>query len=67
MFEIIKVVFPEPIIIFLIPASIAKVVDVIRNGAKKFFADGTAAFTNAPADLLNKEPKDPLDPQIFQL
>ena len=55
-FEIIKVVAPEPCF-FLIHASIAEAATAIPNGAKIFFADGTATFINRPAILLHKEPK----------
>ena len=57
-FEITKVVVPEPCI-FLIAPSIAEAAAVILNGAKMFFAIGTAAFINGPANLLNNEPKNP--------
>ena len=56
-FEIIKVVVPEPCILFSIPASIAEAVAVIPNEAKTFFAKGFAIFRNGPANLLTNEPK----------
>ena len=65
-FEIIKVVAPEPCI-FLIPPSIAEAAAVIPNGAKIFFANGTATFINGPANLLNKEPKNPPDLIILDI
>ena len=46
---------------FLIPASNAEAAAVITNGAKKFFAKGSATFINGPANLLNKDPKNPPD------
>ena len=58
-FKITKVVVPEPCIFFRIPASIAEAAAVIPNGAKMFFAKGTATFINGPADLLNNDPKNP--------
>ena len=51
---------------FLIPASIAEAAAVIPNGAKIFFANGTATFINGPANLLNNEPKNPLDRIILK-
>ena len=59
--EIIKVVVPDPCISFCIPASNAEAAAVIANGAQTFFAKGTASFINGPANLLNKDPKNPLD------
>ena len=61
LFKVIKVVVPEPCIFFLIPISIAEAAAVIPNGAKIFFANGTAFFNNGPAHLLNNEPKNPPD------
>ena len=46
---------------FLIPASNAEAAVVIPNGPKTYFAKGTAIFINGPANLLNKDPKNPLD------
>ena len=46
---------------FCIPASNAEAAAVIPNGAKTFFAKGTAIFINGPANLLNKDPKNPPD------
>ena len=46
---------------FWIPATIAEAAAVIPNGAKIFFAKGTATFINGPANLLNKDPKNPPD------
>ena len=46
---------------FWISASIAEADAVIPNGAKTFFAKGTAIFINGPAILLNKDPKNPPD------
>ena len=46
---------------FWIPASIAKAAAVIPNGAKTCFAKGIATFINGPANLLNKDPKNPPD------
>ena len=59
--QIIKVVAPEPCIFFWIPASIADAGAVIRNGAKIFFAKGTATFISGPANLLNNDPKNSTD------
>ena len=42
-------------------ASIAETAAVIPNGAKIFFAKGTAAFINRPANSLNNDPKNPPD------
>ena len=58
-FEIITVAVPEPCIFFWILASIAEAAAVIPNGAKIFFAIGTATFISWPADLLNNDPKNP--------
>ena len=58
LFEIIKVVLPEPCI-FLIPTSIAEAAVVIPNGAKTLFATGIAAFINGPANLINNDLKNP--------
>ena len=44
-------------VFFCIPASNAEAAAVIPNGAKK----ETAIFINGPADLLNKDPKNPPD------
>ena len=44
---------------FCIPASNAEAAAVIPNGAKTFFAKGTATFINGPTNLLNKDPKNP--------
>ena len=44
---------------FLIPASNAEAGAVIPNGAKTFFAKGSATFINGPANLLSKDPKNP--------
>ena len=41
--------------------SIAEEAAVIPNGAKIFFANGSAIFINKPANLLNNEPKNPPD------
>ena len=65
--EIIKVVVPDPCIFFLIPASIAEAATVIPNGAKIFFAKGRATFINGPANLLNKDPKNPSDWIILEI
>ena len=59
--EIAKVAVPEPYIFFWIPASITEAAAVISNGAKTFFARGTANFINGPANLLNHDPKNPPD------
>ena len=40
-------------------SSIAEVAAVILNGAKTFFAKGTAIFINRPANLLNNNSKNP--------
>ena len=60
-YEIVKVTTPEPCIFFWVPASIAEAAAVVPSGAKIFFAYGTATFINGPANLLNNEPKNPLD------
>ena len=73
LFEIIKVVackaedkgWPEPCI--WIPASIAEAAAKIPNGAKIFFARGTATLVNGPANLLNNNPKNPPDWIIFEI
>ena len=57
LFEIIKVVVPEPCIFFRIPASFAEATAVIPNGAKIFLTKGTATLINGPANLLNSDPK----------
>ena len=67
LFEIIKVVackakdegWPEPCI--WITASIAEAAAKIPNGAKIFFARGTATLINGRANLLNNDPKNPPD------
>ena len=46
---------------FCIPASNAEAAAVIPNGAKTFFAKGTAFFINGLANLLTKDPKKPPD------
>ena len=56
-FEIIKVVISELCIFFWIPASIAEAAAVISNGAKKYFAKGTATSINGPASLLDNDHK----------
>ena len=58
-FEIISVVVLEPCSFFVICASIADAAAVSPNGAKIFFANGTATFTNGLAILLNNERKKP--------
>ena len=57
--EISKVVVPEYVFFFWIPASIADAAAVIPNRAKIFFAKGTATFINGPANLLNNYSKNP--------
>ena len=52
---------------FLIPASIAEGVAIIPNGAKTFFAKGTASFINGPANLLSKDPKNPPDWIVLEI
>ena len=46
---------------FGISAAVAEAAAVIPNGAKTFFAEGIATFINGPANLLNKDPKNPPD------
>ena len=46
---------------FLIPASIVEAAAVIPNGAKTFFAKGTAIFINGPGNLTDNDPKNPPD------
>ena len=46
LYEMIKVVVPGPCIFFWILASIAEDAAGIPNGAKIFFAKGTATFIN---------------------
>ena len=53
-FQIIKVIVPEPCILFYVHASIAEAAAIIP-----IFANGTANFFNGPAILLNNEPKNP--------
>ena len=48
-------------VFFCIPASNAEAAAVIPNWAKTFFAKGTAIFINGPANLLNKDSKNPSD------
>ena len=43
------------------PESIAEAAAVIPNGAKIFFARGTATFIKGPASLLHNDPKNPPD------
>ena len=50
---------------FWIPASIAEAAAVIRNGDRIFFAKGSATFINGPANLLDKDPKNPPDQIIL--
>ena len=50
---------PRTMYFFWIPASIAQAAAVVPNGAKIFFAKGTAIFINGPANLLNNDPKNP--------
>ena len=52
---------------FWIPASIAEAAAVIHNGAKTFFAKGIATFIKGPANLLNKDPKNPPDWIILEI
>ena len=54
--EINKVVVPEPGIFFWILASIAEAAAVIPNGARIFFASGTATFVRVRANLLKISP-----------
>ena len=54
-------------IFFWTPASIAEAAAVISNGAKIFFAKGTATFINRPANLLNSDPKFPPDWIILEV
>ena len=61
-FEIIKFVIPEPNIFFWIPESIAKAAAIISYLAKIFFA-----IINAPANLLNNDPKKPPDQIILEI
>ena len=42
---------------FLTPTSIAETAAVIPDGAKIFFANGTANVINGHANLLNNDPK----------
>ena len=48
-------------------ASIFEVAAVIPNGAKIFFANGTANFINGQAILLNNEPNNPSDLSILDI
>ena len=52
---------------FWIAPSIEDVAAVIPNGAKIFFASGTATFINRPAILLNNEPKNPPDRIVLDI
>ena len=60
-FEVIKVVVLESCIFSWIPASVAEAAAVIPNGTKICFEIATATFINAPAILLNNEPKNSPD------
>ena len=51
---------------FWIPASFAEAAAVITNGAKTFYAKGTI-FINGSANLLNNDPKNPLDWTILEI
>ena len=44
---------------FWISASIAEAAAIIPNGVKTFFAKEIATLINAPANLLNNDPKNP--------
>ena len=55
------------LLLFSISASIAEAAAVIANGAKTFFATGTATFTNRPANLLKNDPKNPPDWIILEI
>ena len=57
LFEIIKVVVPEPCIFFRVLALIPEAVAVIPSGGKIFFVEGTATFINGPGNLLENAPK----------
>ena len=46
---------------FFIPASVAEAAAVILNGSKTFFDKGAAIFINAPAILINNDPKNQPD------
>ena len=61
LFEIIEVFVPEPCIFFWAPESIAEAAAVIYNIAKTFFAKRIGTFINAPAYLLNSDPKNSPD------
>ena len=67
LFEIIKVVFPEPWIFFWFPASITEAAGVIPIGAKICLAKGNANFISEPANLLNSAPKNPPDWIILEI
>ena len=65
--EIIRVVVPDLCILFWIPASISEAAAVIPNDAKMYFAKVIATFINGPANLLNKDPKNPPDWIILEI
>ena len=52
---------------FWIPASVAEAAAVIPNGAKTFFGKGISTFINGPANLVNNDPKSPLDWIILEI
>ena len=57
--KLLKSYFQNHVFFFGIQASIPEAAAVIPNGAKTFFAKGTAIFINGPANLLNNDPKNP--------
>ena len=56
-FEIIKVAFPEPCNFFFNSFINVEAAAAIPNGAKRFFAKGTANFINGPVNLLYNDLK----------
>ena len=52
---------------FLTPTSIAETAAVIPDGAKIFFANGTATAINGPANLLNNDRKNSPDWIILEI
>ena len=63
LFEIIKVVAPEPCILIWILASITEGAALILNGAKTLFSKGVADFISGIASLYNNDPNPfPLPP-----
>ena len=56
--------FQKHVFFFWIPASIAEAAAVVPNGVNEFF---DKSFINGPANLLNKDPKNPPDWIILEI